>query len=159
MGEHEHIKDELADYAVGGLSRRRRERVDRHLRECVECRRELSALERTGALLESVPLEDAPDRTWDAVRREVYEQGLRRVRPGIQWAYRAAVGAVAAAVILIGVLVLWPGLTGEHATLSAETAEHELQATMQGHLSAAWAAPLSDEAAMGLQLVSWEEDG
>jgi anti-sigma factor RsiW len=133
MGEHEHIKEELAEYAVGGLNRRRRERVARHVGECAECRRELSALERTGALLGSVPLEDAPDRTWDAVRRDIHERDLKRVRPGLQWAYRAAVGAVAAAVILIGVLVLWPGLTGGPSTLSAETAEHELQATMQGH--------------------------
>jgi anti-sigma factor RsiW len=159
MREHEHIEKQLADYAVGGLSDRRRARIERHVRECAECRRELAALEQTGALLGSVPLEDAPGGTWEAVRRDIVARGLPGARARLRWAYRAAVGAVAMAMILLAVFLLWPGDLAEQQMLSAEIAEQELQATVEGHLAAAWAAPLADEAAMGLRFVQWEDNG
>ena len=113
MSERNHVKDQLADYAVGGLSGRARASVEKHLRECDECRAELAALERTGELLAAVPLENAPAGTWEGVRQRIAARAQAPARRApLRWAW-GAVGAAALVIIMLGAFLLWPMGGGE----------------------------------------------
>ena len=157
MRECRRVRGELAAYAVGGLSGRGRARVEGHLRGCGECRAELGALERTGALLERVGMEDAPAGTWEAVRREIAARQQQRARP--RWAWGMAVGVMALMLVVFGGLILGPVRMGAPPVVVAAEADEELEATIEGHLSAVWAAPLADEAAIGLRMAALEDNG
>ncbi|MBN1458397.1 MAG: zf-HC2 domain-containing protein [Armatimonadetes bacterium] len=159
MSERNHVKDQLADYAVGGLSGRARTSVEQHLRECDECRAELAALERTGDLLAAVPLEDAPAGTWEGVRQRIAARAqapARRAPLRLAW---GAVGAAALVVIMLGVFLLWPMGGGEPGLIIATEPDEEMAATIEGHVPTVWAAPLADEAAIGLRLAAMENGG
>jgi anti-sigma factor RsiW len=151
------IRDQLADYVVGGLAGRKRRRVEQHLRECAACRAEVAALERTGALLESLEAQDAPRQTWETVRRDIAARQQQRVRP--RWAWGMAMGVMALVLVVVGGLILGPIQMGAPPVVVAAEADEELEATIEGHLSAVWAAPLADEAAIGLRLAALEDNG
>jgi anti-sigma factor RsiW len=153
------VRKRLAEYAVGGLRGRTRARIEEHVRDCAACKAELVALERTGGLLDSLSLEEAPAETWAAVQREM--RGTERVPVArrLRWAWGTAAGVVALAALVVGAFVLGPMGPGEPQLVVATEADEEMQATMEGHLSAVWAAPLSDEAAVGLRLAVLEDDG
>jgi len=159
MTDRDHIVDRLADYAVGALRGRAKARVESHLAECAACRNELAALQRTGELLNSVALADAPAETWEAVRERVGE--LRRAaapaRPRFAWGL--AMGLVAVLIVALGIFLQRPTPVGEPLLVVAVEADDEMQATIDGHLSTMWAAPLADEAAVGLRLAEWENGG
>ncbi len=159
MTDRDHMVDRLADYAVGALRGREKARVESHLTRCVACRRELAALQRTGELLSSVSLEQAPPETWEAVRERIGD--LRRAaapaRPRFAW--RLAMGLVAVLIVALGIFLQWPTPVGEPLLVVAVEADDEMQATIEGHLSTMWAAPLADVAAVGLRLAEWENDG
>ena len=159
MTDRDHIVDRLADYAVGALRGRAKARVESHLAECAACRGELAALQRTGELLNSVALADAPAETWDAVRERVGE--LRRAaapaRPRFAWGL--AMGLVAVLIVALGIFLQRPTPVGEPLLVVAVEADDEMQATIDGHHSTMWAAPLADEAAVGLRLAEWENGG
>jgi len=159
MTDRDHIVDRLPDYAVGALRGRAKARVESHLAECAACRGELAALQRTGELLNAVSLEDAPPETWEAVRERVGE--LRRAaapaRPRFAWGL--AMGLVAVLIVALGIFLQRPTPVGEPLLVMAVEADDEMQATIDGHLSTMWAAPLADEAAVGLRLAELENNG
>ena len=157
MGDCEQIRRQLADYCVGGMSRRRRARVAAHLRACASCGAELEALERTGAVLEAVGVEAAPD-DWERVRQQLCARPRQRRRPAFRVAWGVGMAAVGVVLLILGGLVLRPG---DQTTLQppAVSVDTELRGTMEDHLSAVWAAPLADEAAVGLRLAELDEDG
>lgn len=159
MTDRDHIVDRLADYAVGALRGRAKARVESHLAECAACRGELAALQRTGELLNSVALADAPAETWEAVRERVGE--LRRAaapaRPRFAWGL--AMGLVAVLIVALGIFLQRPTPVGEPLLVVAVEADDEMQATIDDHLSTMWAAPLADEAAVGLRLAELENNG
>ena len=161
MSECDFIRARLAEYAVGGLRGRVRARVEAHTRTCSECRAELRALERTGELLDAVGLQEAPAETWGGIQEKIArhprEERRREARGRPRWAWVMATAAVVL-VLAVAVLVGPLGL-GEPRLVVALEADDEMQATMEGHLSAVWAAPLSDVAAVGLQMASVEENG
>ena len=159
MTDRDHIVDRLADYAVGALRGRAKARVESHLAECAACRGELAALQRTGELLNSVALADAPAETWDAVRERVGER-RRALAPGRpRFAWGLAMGVVAVLMVALGIFLQRPTPVGEPLLVIAVEADDEMQATIDGHLSTMWAAPLADEAAVGLRLAEWENNG
>jgi len=157
MSDCEQIRRQLADYCVGGLSRRGRARVAAHLRSCASCGAELKALERTGALLEAVGVEVAPD-DWELVRQQLAAQPRQRPRPAFRAAWGVGMAALGVVLLVLGGLVLEPAhQTGvKPAVVSVDA---EMRGTMENHLSAVWAAPLADEAAVGLGLAELDEDG
>ena len=159
MTDRDHIVDRLADYAVGALCGRAKARVETHLAECAICRRELAALQRTGELLNAVSLEQAPPETWEAVRERIGD--LRRAsaptRPRFAWGL--AMGLAAVLIVALGIFLQRPTPVGEPLLVVAVEADDEMQATIEGHLSTMWAAPLADEAVVGLRLAGWENDG
>ena len=52
------IQTQLADFAVGALREPERVEIERHLQTCIACQRELSALQRAGALLDATEPEE-----------------------------------------------------------------------------------------------------
>ena len=152
-----HYQKQLAEYVVGGLGSRARKRLAAHLQACAPCRAEVAALQRTGSLLQAAGIEAAPD-DWERVRRRIEREQVATARPRLRWAWGLAAGAIAVVLLSWGGLVLRPHRTVVPPTASpiAQTDE-EVRATMEAHLSAAWAAPLTDDAAVGLGLA--EVDG
>lgn len=148
----------LSEYVVGGLKGRAKDNLARHLSECAVCRRELAALERTGVLLDALSLEQAPEGTWEAINARL-RRGAAPVRARLRWALGVAMGAVALVVIVFGILIMQPSEMRTPMTVNNIEADQEMQATMEGHVSTTWAAPLADEAAMGLRLGSMGDDG
>jgi len=149
MNPCDEIKTRLADYAVGALEDRERAELERHVAGCAACRRELRALQRTGALVGLLPQEEPPAGLWEAVWREIEAPARERTRvPGwrvFPWP-RLAAAAVAAAVIVAAVVVFRPqqppAVTG-----TADGADY-----IERHEMLAWNDPLSDKAARGLML-------
>lgn len=158
MSKMNHVIDDLPKYSVGTLRGRRKARVEAHLRECADCRKELAALERTGELVSAAPLEGAPADTWEAVRRRIESRAPAPARPRLGWAF--AVGAVALLVIVVGLtFVLSPiGHMGSDVVVTTEP-DDQMLVTIEGRLPTAWAAPLADEVAVGLRFASLEDDG
>jgi len=68
------MKKLLPDYSVGGLSRRKRKFINKHLDNCPECLRELGYLDKTATLLDSIPFEEPPDSPWESIRSQVLRQ-------------------------------------------------------------------------------------
>jgi predicted anti-sigma-YlaC factor YlaD len=132
-----------------------RKRVEAHVSACMDCRAELTALERTGVLLDSVGVQDAPAGTWDAVRLRIAERPRARVR--VRWVW--AMGAVALVVIVLAAFFIRPPAAQGPVVVIAAEVDEEMQATMDGHLSAVWAAPLSDVAGVGLRMATLEDGG
>lgn len=159
MTDRDHIVDRLADHAVGALRGREKARVESHLDECAACRRELAALQRTGDLLSSLSLDEAPPETWHAVRDRIGD--LRRTsapaRPRLAWGL--AMGVVAMLFVALGIFLQRSAPVGEPLLVIAAEADDEMQATIEDHVSTMWAAPLADEAAVGLRLAEWENGG
>ena len=160
MKECDKVRGQLADYAVGALRGRRESWVEAHLRACEACRKELVALERTGGLLNTVAGREAPPETWMAIRQEIATGERVRVIPPRRWAWVAATGLATLLLVVLGMFLLTPSGPGAPPELVVVAeADEEMEATMQGHLSAVWAAPLADEAAVGLRLAAWDNDG
>ena len=62
MSDHSrHDLDELSEHLDGTLGARARQRVERHLAGCEECRAELVDLRATVALLRSLPVVEEPE--------------------------------------------------------------------------------------------------
>lgn len=159
MTDRDHVVDQLADYAVGAVRGRQKARVERHIAECADCRRELAALQRTGELLNAVSLEHAPPETWDAIRTKIddLQRTTAPARPRFAWGL--AMGVVAVLIVALGIFLQRTTPVREPVLVVVAEADDEMQATIDGHLSTMWAAPLTDEAAVGLQLAQWENGG
>ena len=102
---HGRLRRDLSEHVDGRLSARRRARLTRHLTHCAACRREIRELERTVALLRSLP---RPELSPEASARLVARVAARSAQPPAA-ALRAArllapVAAAAAAVALLTVV-------------------------------------------------------
>lgn len=149
MNKCDEIKTRLADHAVGLLDAQERAEVERHVEGCAACQRELRALQRTGTLLNAMPLEEPPPGLWNAVRREIEAPTCEPAGalwreifrlPRLAYAGLAAAAVVAAAVMLT-----------QHRPPDAEVEEVNY---IERHEMLAWNDPLSDKAALGLMLGS-----
>lgn len=104
----------LSSYRDAQLSSDERYLVERHLRECTDCRRELQGMVRIGQVIRSMPWEPVPTSVGREVRRKIAEReaGRRQPLPVGGYARAFAPAAAIASVALSLVLVLRPG-TGE----------------------------------------------
>ena len=80
----------LSPYIDGRVSARERERVEEHVRTCVECRHELDSLQMTVQLLHRVPA--APPPRSFALAAELAKRPVRQ--PGLLWLRPATALAV-----------------------------------------------------------------
>jgi anti-sigma factor RsiW len=156
MPQCDRIRNQLSYYLVGGLRPRARGRVAAHLKQCPSCRAELAALERTGALLARAGPAQAPAETWESVQQAILARPRphREPRRGTTW--RWAVSVAILVLVVLGLLVVRSHRPAPPAMVVTAEVDEDLQATMEAHLSAMWAAPLADEAAVGLRLAELE---
>jgi len=145
------IQPQLADFVVGALQEEARAEIERHLHECAACQRELSALQRAGATLGALEMEEAPAGLWQSIRREIEAPKQEPVRAAwwevlfpARWP-RLAYAGVTAMAVLAAALIL---------TVSRPlpTEDDETQDFLLRHGMLAWNDPLSDKAALGVIL-------
>jgi anti-sigma factor RsiW len=145
------IQVQLADFVVGALPEPERGEIERHLQECGVCQRELSALQRAGAALDALELEEPPTGLWQSICREIeppkpepagapWWETLLPAR----WPRLACAGLAATAVAMVAlIMTLSPPLPTE---------DDETQDFLLRHGMLAWNDPLSDKAALGVIL-------
>lgn len=119
MTVHEQFADDLALYALGTLSGEEKLALEKHLRECASCRRELEQLRGDAALLALSTAGPRPparskSRLMDAIGKEPRRQAARA---RLNW--WAIFGWAAAAVMLVFVI----GATRHNKRLSSTIAE------------------------------------
>jgi hypothetical protein len=121
--EHRELRLSLGAYALGDLPAAERAALEGHLRECEECRAELTALESVASLLpladparfdQPAPLPPAElgERVAAAIGGERQARGTRRRRRRLGFAL-GGVAAATAAVVLALVLFTGGGGSGE----------------------------------------------
>jgi len=145
------IQAQLADFAVGALQEQEHAEIKRHLQECADCGRELSALQRAGALLDATELEDAPADLWQSIRRDIEAPKLEPARAPwwetlfpARWPRLAYAGLAATAVVAVALVMTFSRL--------APAGDDETQDFILRHGMLAWNDPLSDKAALGVML-------
>jgi anti-sigma-K factor RskA len=148
------IEKLLADYTVGALDGDLAAQVEDHLRECESCRRELSALERVGELLQPMQMTEPPRDLWPRIRARL--QPRRARRPVWQHYWRPGLALAAAAAILIAVifalpLIQAPGTVAPTLELPV-LADADSTTYAETQLAAAWDQPLADEASLALAM-------
>lgn len=101
--EHDHVREDLAAYALGGLEAAERARVESHLVSCVVCS---GRLEEYRAVLGALPLaltpETPPPAAWKAIRAAARARPRAVILP--DWLRIARWPALAAAMVA---LIVW----------------------------------------------------
>lgn len=127
MSVHEQFAEDLALYALGALSGEERSSLEKHLSECASCRRELEQLRGDAALLAlsaagPKPPSRSKARLMDAIGKEPKSQ---RVRSRIPWF--AALGWLAAALMIVAVATVWKQNTRLSSTVAEMSSRMERQ--------------------------------
>ncbi|MBI5686121.1 MAG: zf-HC2 domain-containing protein [Verrucomicrobia bacterium] len=145
------IQSQLAGFAVGAFQEPECAEIERHLRDCPACHRELRALQRTGALLDATEPEDAPADLWLSIRRDIEAPKPVPARAPwwemlfpARWPRLAYAGLAATAVIAVALLMTVSRLS--------PVGDDETQDFIVRHGLLAWNDPLSDKAALGVML-------
>lgn len=145
--EHRELRHALGAYALGDLPAAERAALEGHLRECAECRAELTALESVGNLL---PLADParfdrpaplpPAELGERVAAAIGgEQRARRTRRQRRRFGFALAGATAAAAAVVLALVVFTGGEGsgedpaQHVEFGSLPGRVEVSATLEPH--------------------------
>jgi anti-sigma-K factor RskA len=107
MNEHAQFAEDLALYALGALDVEPKASIEKHLKECASCRRELEQLRGDAALLAlstsgPKPPARSKSRLMDAIAKE---PRAKRARSGLNW--WAALGWVTAALMVVVAATLW----------------------------------------------------
>jgi anti-sigma-K factor RskA len=107
MSVHEQFAEDLALYALGALDGEPRASLEKHLKECASCRRELEQLRGDAALLALSTFGPKPparskSRLMDAIAKEPREG---QARSALNW--WAAPGWVTAALMVVVTVTLW----------------------------------------------------
>lgn len=106
-----HVPDELAALIDGQLTAREAERAEGHLRNCARCRAGRDDVKSGIAMMEGLPLMEAPETIWPSIEQALVKEGPERAparvawgppRWGWVWAY-----AIAAFLACAGVAYWW----------------------------------------------------
>jgi anti-sigma-K factor RskA len=107
MNSHEHIEDDLPLYAMGNLGQSDRQRVEDHLAECSECRRELLQLRGDLALVGLSAMGPAPQvRARQRLLTAISQEPRATTQPKAARWWTLVPSALAFA-LLIASFVLW----------------------------------------------------
>lgn len=106
-----HPKDDLYPYLVDELSPNERARLEAHLADCAECRRELELLDEAYvAMIERLPAEAPPARVWAAIEQRTGSSTPAPASPPPPARPAASIWpvlALAASLVVASVGVLW----------------------------------------------------
>ena len=85
----EQIRELLAGYQDGELDNDQRQRVEKHLEGCAECREDLAQLEKVKEVTAKVKYNDLPLEVWEGYWQGIY----RRIERGLGWVF-TSIGAI-----------------------------------------------------------------
>jgi anti-sigma-K factor RskA len=124
---HEQFAEDLSLYALGALSGDEQTLLEQHLSECASCRRELEQLRRDAALLAlstagPKPPSRSKKRLMEAITQEARSPGARARIPWI-----AALGWLAAALMIVAVATVWKQNTRLSSTVAEMSGRMERQ--------------------------------
>lgn len=147
------VKNKLADYSVGLLDERERERIESHLMRCASCAYELRALERVDTLLRHVAPEEPPAYGWQNIRARIESQPQPASTPFRLRRFtlpRLAFGG-AIAVALVFAMVYFGA---QHSPKDDVLLQVDPTQLMQTHQMMSWGDPLSDKVAIGVLIAN-----
>lgn len=78
---HHYYKKLLMGLLDNELSRKEKTSLEIHLKECLECRRELKEFERVKGVVKSMKYKELPDEVWEKYWSKVYN----RLERGLGW--------------------------------------------------------------------------
>lgn len=79
--DHEKMKELVSSYLDGELGQEEREMVEKHLRECSECRQAHREMGKLGEVMAKMIIKDPPKEVWKIYTESVYN----RLERGIGW--------------------------------------------------------------------------
>jgi predicted anti-sigma-YlaC factor YlaD len=79
--DHEKLKELVSSYLDGELGREERELVEKHFRECPECKQAYRDMGRLGEVMEKMTIKEPPKEVWKMYTESVYN----RLERGIGW--------------------------------------------------------------------------
>jgi predicted anti-sigma-YlaC factor YlaD len=79
--DHETVKKLLSAYLDGELKEEERRRVEAHIGECADCRKEYHEMVRLEEVMEGMKIKEPPEEAWKTYSEAVYN----RIERGIGW--------------------------------------------------------------------------
>jgi hypothetical protein len=80
-----HISRRLAAFVDGELNAQDATRVARHIEQCARCRADVEHVRSAKAMLEQLPVVEAPDAIWKSIEAAQREKRTPRTSPGRRW--------------------------------------------------------------------------
>ncbi len=91
-----HVSRRLAFYVDGELPERRAQQIERHMRQCAQCRFECEQVRRGMAAVHHLPSVGAPEEIWPAIEAAVRQHRGGKSLTGGQWRLTAAAAVLLA---------------------------------------------------------------
>lgn len=76
---HEEIKKWVSLYHEGELDEEKKRIVEKHIKECLECRREFEDMKKLEDVMNKVELKQPPKEAWERYEKSVYNRLERKV--------------------------------------------------------------------------------
>lgn len=137
----------LSDYSMGAVAFDECALVEAHVRECTDCAAELTALNKTGELLNMTQMESAPDQ-WNAISANLAPRGVRQNMWGWLGNHRFQFAGMAA----VAAIVALAFFSAPHPPMHEDAGSYLAQ-----HASMSWREPFADKAGLGLMDVAYAE--
>lgn len=100
---HNYASRHLAPYLDGKLADGTRRHVETHVATCAGCRTELEQIREGMAMVQALPLAQAPEHIWAAIETALDRPETRERAPVFQWRFAAA----AAALVILAAVASW----------------------------------------------------
>jgi hypothetical protein len=94
-----HISEQLAAYVDGELASRETRQAELHLRQCARCQAEREQVRTGMAVLEDLPMVEAPEAMWASIEAAFQESRSRRTPVFVAWRWVFAVTVVLAVIV------------------------------------------------------------
>jgi predicted anti-sigma-YlaC factor YlaD len=77
--DHQKIKELISPYHEGELNEEEKKRVEKHLKECSECKKEFEEMGKFEEVMEKMELKKLPKEAWKMYWSSVYNRLERRI--------------------------------------------------------------------------------
>jgi hypothetical protein len=155
----------LPEYAVDNVSDSVREIIVVHLAECPDCTKEFKLVQRTGFLLNTIKLEEAPVGLWGKVEAQIKDNQISRPETKIGWnifnwhQLKPIPAFVTTAIIFLILGGFWfhNRLLPTQQPLQVRAIEEPIETYLALHNAAELEDPVTDKNGAGVLLVTAEE--